>query len=222
MNSSDDASILVIGAHPDDECIGAGGTIAAHTQAGIPVDVLCLTSNQTRKTELYAACKDLGVRNVYVGDRDDFDISLKLRQEVVDVILKTRPRIVITHTPEDYNVNHVICSELVEQAVEWASHATIFENAHRVERIYHMEINSLQSRPHVIVDISKTYDTALTALKKHESQMGKSNGFYVNFYDARTRLRGVQGACERAEAFAISIPFHAGPFYAENSVKSLI
>ncbi|MHA2425540.1 MAG: PIG-L deacetylase family protein [Candidatus Thorarchaeota archaeon] len=221
MNSSGDKSILVIGAHPDDESLGAGGTIVSHTSSGIPVDVLCLTSNKTRLAELESACKELGVRKVYAGERDDFAIDLDLRQEVVEVILESRPSVVITHSPEDYNVNHVVCSELVDQAVEWASHSTIFENAHRVERIFHMEINSLLSRPHVIMDISATYDTALLALKNHESQLGKANGFYVKFYDARTRLRGVQGSCERAEAFTIKIPFHAGPFYPENSVKSL-
>ncbi len=222
MNSSDGKSIPVISAHPDDESLGAGGTIASHTASGIPVDVLCLTSNKTRLAELHAACKELGVRKVYAGERDDFAIDLDLRQEVVDTILESRPSVIITHSIEDYNVNHVVCSELVDQTVEWASHSTIFEDAHRVERIYHMEINSLLSRPHVIVDISTTYDPALSALKKHESQLEKADGFYVKFYDARTRLRGVQGSCERAEAFTIKIPFHAGPFYPENSVKRLI
>lgn len=222
MNSSDGKSILVISAHPDDESLGAGGTIASHISLGIPVDVLCLTSNKTRLAELNTACKELGVRKVYAGEREDFAIDLDLRQEVVDTILESRPSVIITHSIEDYNVNHVVCSELVDQAVEWASHSTIFENAHRVERIYHMEINSLLSRPHVIVDISTNYDSALSALKKHESQLEKADGFYVKFYDARTHLRGVQGSCERAEAFTMKIPFHAGPFYPENSVKRLI
>ncbi|MDF1538197.1 MAG: PIG-L family deacetylase [Candidatus Thorarchaeota archaeon] len=222
MNDSDATSILVVSAHPDDESLGAGGTIATHTAEGIPVDVFCLTSNNVRKVELDAACKELGVRKVYTENRGDFAIDLELRQEVVDVILETRPTIIITHSTEDYNVNHVVCSELVDQAVEWASHSTIFDNAHRVGRIYHMEINSLQSRPHIMVDISSTYETALSALKKHNSQLQKADGFYVNFYDARTRLRGVQGACERAEAFTIRIPFHAGPFYPENSVRTLL
>ena len=222
MNSSDGKSILVISAHPDDESLGAGGTIASHASSGIPVDVLCLTSNKTRLAELQAACKELGVRKVYAGERDDFAIDPDLQQEVVDTILESRPSVIITHSIEDYNINHVVCSELVDQAVEWASHSTIFENAHRVERIYHMEINSLLSRPHVIVDISTNYDSALSALKKHESQLEKADGFYVKFYDARTHLRGVQGSCERAEAFTIKIPFHAGPFYPENSVKRLI
>ncbi|MGD9381019.1 MAG: hypothetical protein PVI03_01090, partial [Candidatus Thorarchaeota archaeon] len=111
---------------------------------------------------------------------------------------------------------------MVSQAVEWASHATIFDNAHRVERIYHMEINSLFSMPNVHVDISNSYDAALQALKEHKSQIPKSDQYYVKLYDARTRLRGVQSACDRAESFTITLPTHSGPFYKQNSVKSLL
>ncbi len=215
-------SILVICAHPDDETLGAGGTIAAHTEEGVPVDVMCLTSNDIRKSELEAACADLGVREIYVGRRDDFAIDMSLRTEVVDAILHSRPKIIITHSKEDYNQNHVLCSELVSQAAEWASHTTLYDDAHKVDSIYHMEINSLLSRPQVLVDISLSYQRALKALNNHQSQIDKAEGFYLKFYDARTRLRGVQASCARAEAFTIEIPFHAGPFYPENSVKRLI
>lgn len=222
MPSDLTSSILVVCAHPDDESLGAGGTIAAHTGHGIPVDVLCLTANDTRKSELEAACKTLGVREVYVGIRDDFAIDMTLRDEVIKVILKSRPTVIITHSTDDYNLNHVQCSDLVSQSAEWASHVTIYEDAHKVERIYHMEVNSLLSRPQVFVDITDSYDVAVQALGQHKSQLKKADSFYTKFYDARTRLRGVQAACARAEAFTIEIPFHVGPFYPHNSVKQLI
>jgi LmbE family N-acetylglucosaminyl deacetylase len=216
------SSVLVIVAHPDDESLGAGGTIRQHTDLGIPVDVHCMTGNETRNSELKSACSYLGVRNLYQSDRDDFAIDMSLRNEIIGAILKSRPKIVITHSPEDYNVNHQQCAKIVFDAVEWASHTTLFENAHRVERIYNMEINTMISRPHVYVDISKTYKYALGAIKEHKSQMQKVDLFYEKLYDARTRLRGVQAKCDRAEAFSITIPEHAGPFYRENSVESLL
>ncbi len=215
-------SILVVCAHPDDESLGAGGTIALHSKNGTPVDVLCLTANEIRKTELEAACKELGVRVLRVGMRDDFAIDMSLRNDIVDMILKTRPKIIITHSTDDYNQNHIMCSQLVSQSAEWASHVTLYEDAHKVERIYHMEVNSLFSRPQVFVDITSTYEDAICALNQHKSQLKKANAFYTRFYDARTRLRGVQAACERAEAFTVEMPFHAGPFYPENNVKQLI
>lgn len=215
-------SILVVIAHPDDESIGAGGTIRKHCNADVPVDIHCMTGNETRNAELQEACSILGVRNLYLSERDDFAIDDSLRNEVVGAILKTRPKIVITHSQDDYNLNHQHCAKIVFDAVEWASHITIFENAHRVERIYNMEINTLISRPHVYVDISDTYKFSRAAIKAHKSQTIKANNFYERLYDARTRLRGVQAQCDRAEAFSITLPEHAGPFYRENSVTSLM
>ncbi|MFX1481942.1 MAG: PIG-L deacetylase family protein [Promethearchaeota archaeon] len=222
MSGSKEGVILVIVAHPDDECIGAGGTIKTHTGNGIPVDVLCMTGNENRNSELKQACGILGVRNLYLSERDDFAIDNSCMNEVVGAILKSRPQIIITHHPGDYNRNHQECARIVEDAVEWASHATIFDDAHRVERVYNMEVNTLISRPNVLVDITDSYQAALAALKKHESQLKKGDTFYAKLYDARTRLRGVQANCDRAEAFSITLPEHAGPFYKKNSVDRLI
>jgi LmbE family N-acetylglucosaminyl deacetylase len=147
---------------------------------------------------------------------------MTLTNEVVGAILKSRPRIVITHHSQDYNRNHQQCARIVDESVEWASHTTIFDDAHRVEKILNMEINTLISRPNVHVDITDSYRAALAALKKHKSQIEKADTFYEKLYDARTRLRGVQANCERAEAFSITLPEHAGPFYRENSVDLLI
>lgn len=215
-------SILVVIAHPDDESIGVGGTIRKHSDQGFPVDVHCMTGNETRNAELKEACAILGVRNLYLSERDDFAIDQCLRNEVVGAILKTRPKIIITHSLDDYNMNHQACAKTVLDAVEWASHVTLFDDAHRVERIYNMEVNTLISRPHVHVDISDTYKYALAALLSHKSQTSKSDRYYEKLYDARTRLRGVQAKCERAEVFTITLPEHAGPFYRENSVSSLL
>jgi LmbE family N-acetylglucosaminyl deacetylase len=222
MGGSSKESVLVVVAHPDDETLGAGGTIRKHVEQGVPVDVHCMTGNDTRNAEMRAACEILGVRHLYLSERDDFAIDSSLKNELIGAILKTRPTIMITHSLDDYNKNHVECANIVAHSVEWASHATVFDNAHRVQRVHHMEINSLFSIPNVHVDITSTYDTALQALNEHKSQNPKSDQYYLKLYDARTRLRGVQAACDRAEAFTITMPTHAGPFYPENSVESLL
>jgi LmbE family N-acetylglucosaminyl deacetylase len=222
MGERSDASILVVVAHPDDETLGAGGTIRVHTEQKKPVDILCMTGSDLRNPELQAACRRLGVRNLYLSEREDFAVDNSMIHEVVGAILKSRPTIVITHSSSDYNRNHSSCAEIVFEAVEWASHTTIFDNAHRVERIYNMEVNTLLSRPNVFVNVTEHYKTALAALREHKSQTGKSDDYYVKLYDARTRLRGVQSGCERAEAFSITMPEHAGPFYPENNVTSLV
>ncbi|MGY5854665.1 MAG: PIG-L deacetylase family protein [Candidatus Thorarchaeota archaeon] len=222
MTGSRNQSVLVVVAHPDDESLGAGGTIRRHVDLGIPVDVLCLSGNEERNKELTSACSILGVRDVTSSLRDDFAVDISLTSEVADIILVTRPTIVITHSPADYNRNHIMCSGIVSEAVEWASHVTLYENAHKVERIYHMEVNSLLTMPNIMVNVTDTYEAALKALSEHKSQIPKADGYYLKLYDARTRLRGVQAACDRAEAFTIELPKHVGPFYPVNSVESLL
>lgn len=222
MPTADNRSLLVVTAHPDDECIGTGGTIRRHVNQGAPVDVLCLTGNRERNLELSAACKALGVRKVLTSERDDYAIDWSLERRIVDTILESKPEIVITHSSLDYNRSHTECSKIVEDAVEWASHITQFPNAHRVRQILNMEVNSLLPGPNVMVDISEDYDAVVSALRKHKSQMSKANSFYERFYDARTRLRGVQAGCERAEAFLVVLSRHAGPFYPVNAVTSLL
>ncbi|TFG10505.1 PIG-L family deacetylase [Candidatus Thorarchaeota archaeon] len=221
MNSPDDTSLLVVIAHPDDECLGAGGTIASHAKQGIDVDLLCLTGNPVRNRELEEAAKILGVRNLLTMERDDFAIDRGLENRVVEAILQWRPKSIITHSEIDYNRNHVACANIVLDAIEWASHVTQFERAHRVDRVYQMEVNTLLSKPNVMINVTDSYDTALEALRCHKSQMDKADGYYERFYDARTRLRGVQSACDRAEAFCISLPKHAGPFYPKNCTDRL-
>jgi LmbE family N-acetylglucosaminyl deacetylase len=222
MSGSDEGTILVVVAHPDDESIGAGGTIRRHVDYGVKVDVHCMTGNEVRNAELKDACGILGVRNLYLSERDDFAIDKELANEVVGAILKSRPTIIITHHSSDYNHNHQQCAMIVNQAAEWASHTTIFDDAHRVERIYNMEINTMIAHPNVHVDITESYPAALAALKKHKSQIKKADSFYEKLYDARTRLRGVQAKCKRAEAFSITLTEHAGPFYEKNNVVRLI
>ncbi len=216
------AALLVVCAHPDDECIGAGGTILTHTTQGVPVDVLCLTGNDLRNDELKNACSRLGVRSLFLSERDDFAIDMDLVNEVIGAILKSRPSAIITHSDDDYNHNHRNTAEIVDRAVEWASHTTVFDNAHRVPRIYHMEINTTLSKPQVFVNITQFYQNAVAALREHKSQVGKANDYYLKLYDARTALRGVQSACGRAEAFSVTLPTHAGPFYPTNNVSSLV
>ena len=222
MSNTEKGTILVVVAHPDDECLGAGGTIRKHVEAGAAVDVHCMTGNEERNEELRAACGVLGARNLYLSERDDFAVGMDLAKEIVGAILKSRPDIIITHSSVDYNRNHRMCAEVVWEAAEWASHATVFDDAHRVTRIYNMEVNSLFTHPNVMVDISNTYEQALAALRKHDSQTGKAGSFYEKLYDVRTRLRGVQAMTERAEAFVVTPLEHAGPFYEKNSVDSLL
>lgn len=126
--------VLVIAAHPDDEVLGCGGTMARHAASGDEVSLLILgeglTSRQQKrnaeelKSELRdlqectrASAKILGVHQVLFEALPDnrFD-SLDLIEVVKRIEAakgKVRPDLVYTHHSGDLNVDHRITHEAV-------------------------------------------------------------------------------------------------------------
>lgn len=117
--------ILVIAAHPDDEVLGMGGTIAKLVKDECQVDVLIVTdgsSSQYRDSDHLAEiieakkietrnCADvLGVRDVYYGELPDMKLDttphVRINQVIEDVIDKVQPDTVFTHFWGDVNCDH--------------------------------------------------------------------------------------------------------------------
>ena len=122
---------LVIAAHPDDEVLGVGGTIAKLSQAGTEVSVLYVTGGKGGRQmskesesddvkreqdilsiEIQKACNSLGVKKhvslSFPDNRLDtvsrMDISLKISE----CMSSFNPDVVFTHHPGDYNWDHTI------------------------------------------------------------------------------------------------------------------
>ncbi|HTD46521.1 MAG TPA: PIG-L deacetylase family protein [bacterium] len=111
-------SVLVIGAHPDDEVLGVGGTIARHVHGGDRVSVLILTDGVTshhpvtepQKAAARAACRALGVHEVRFVDLPDQRLDsvplLDIIRPISDAIRDLRPQVVYTHHHGDANQDH--------------------------------------------------------------------------------------------------------------------
>jgi N-acetyl-1-D-myo-inositol-2-amino-2-deoxy-alpha-D-glucopyranoside deacetylase len=133
--------LLVIGAHPDDEVLLAGGTLAACAAAGFPTGVICLTRGEqgpisdpslanranlgdVRLLELRAACTELGVPFVRCYRRQDGNLRWANHSAIVRqlaAVLQTRrPNAVITFGEDGlyYHPDHVATHELALRAVE--------------------------------------------------------------------------------------------------------
>lgn len=119
------SKILVIAAHPDDEVLGMGGTIAKLTQAGNEVYVLIVTDGSSSQykdfdnlSEIIANkkietknCSDiLGVKEVLYGYLPDMKLDtishIEINKVIEDVIKKICPEIVYTHFWGDVNMDH--------------------------------------------------------------------------------------------------------------------
>jgi len=216
--------IMAIFAHPDDETFGCGGTLALHAEKGHAVGALSLTcSEETRKDELVAAAKALGIDEPIIFGEANIEPSPGLIRRISDVIVDRRPRVVITHLPFDYHREHRLAHELVKEAVEWAGHATIYGEPWVVGRLLLMEVNTLIPSPQVVVDISEAWPRKKAAIEAYTSQLAKFQwGYYQDFMEKKAELRGVQGGCRYAEAYQIEPIAENSPFFPEKASKSLL
>ena len=75
-------NVLVIGAHPDDECIGAGGTIAKHIEKGdsvFNVDSSILLDLSGKKTDFRFDLVYKRQWNIVFSEKDEAQMEERLR-----------------------------------------------------------------------------------------------------------------------------------------------
>ena len=109
-------TVLVVGAHPDDNDFGAGGTVARAAIKGAKVIYLIATTGQRgssdetmtperlsdmRKKEQEDAARVLGVREVHFLSYVDGELipDIRLKEQVVIHIRRFRPEMVFTMDP---------------------------------------------------------------------------------------------------------------------------
>ena len=119
------SKILVVAAHPDDEVLGMGGTIAKLTKAGNEVNVLIVTDGsssqyrdsvglqkiiENKKKETWACAQTLGVKNVFYGEQPDMKLDctphININKVIESLIDELGPDTVYTHFWGDVNVDH--------------------------------------------------------------------------------------------------------------------
>jgi N-acetylglucosamine malate deacetylase 1 len=120
-------NVLVVAAHPDDELLGAGGTVARHTASGdhVKLAVMCegvsLRYNpewdaQVRKQASDAA-RILGTDDLFMGNLPDQRLETIPLQEVASKIEKLieecHPEVIYTHFAGDINRDHQVLAEAV-------------------------------------------------------------------------------------------------------------
>lgn len=120
--------ILVVVAHPDDEVLGAGGTILKHVKNGDQVSVLILGDGVTsrgasaaekkkRIAQAKKAANFLGAKEVFLENLPDnkFDAVplLDIVKKVERVINKIKPAVIYTHFGEDLNIDHRLTFQAV-------------------------------------------------------------------------------------------------------------
>ena len=124
-------NILVVAAHPDDEVLGAGATIARHAKAGDKVSVLISPVTRSRgaadaqshralRHQTETAARILGVDSLnfanFPDNRMDTVALLDVVKAIEGVAARLNPETVYTHCARDLNVDHEVAARAVATA----------------------------------------------------------------------------------------------------------
>lgn len=187
--------ILIVAAHPDDEILGVGGTIARHIEAGDEVYALILGEGQTSRYEkregaregiveelhknTLAAVSVLGIKEVFfenfADNRFDREDLLDIVKAVERKIAALQPRIIYTHHRGDLNIDHQITYRAVLTATRPMADQPVkeiytFETVSSTE--WNFTYRGEQFAPNVFVKLTEEqFGKKLAAMEKYETEL---------------------------------------------------
>ena len=183
--------ILAIGAHPDDVELGCGATIAKEISLGKLVGILDLTrgelgtrgSAEIRDKESAEAANILGVSiRENLAFADGFFVNDKEHQmEVIKIIRKYQPQIVLCNAIEDRHIDHQKGSNLVSDACFLSGLRKVEtildgvnQEAWRPKHVYHY-IQWKNIDPDFVVNVDQFIHKKIEAVKAYGSQFYDPN-----------------------------------------------
>jgi LmbE family N-acetylglucosaminyl deacetylase len=196
------ARVLAIGAHPDDIEIAAGGTLAKMRDAGNPIAALVLTQGEKggnaelRQNEAKSGAVFLGLDDIQVLDCTDTRLmtdAVDVTNAIEEMIQKTKPDIIFTHSNHDIHQDHQLVYEATLRAAR-DTRTTIL--------CYESPSVTQDFRPTYFVEVGDYVDIKIQAVKEHRDQRKKS---YMRADLIRSKLtfRGGQAKVEYAEGFEV-------------------
>jgi bacillithiol biosynthesis deacetylase BshB1 len=221
--------ILAFGAHPDDVELGCSGTILKEISLGKTVGIVDLTrgelgtrgSAEIRDQEANAAAKILGVSvRENLNMRDGFFVNDEKHQlEIIKMLRKYQPEIVLCNAIDDRHIDHGKGSKLVSDACFLSGLLKIetlldgeVQKPWRPKLVYHY-IQWKNIVPDFVVDITGFTDTKTQAILAYSSQFYDPNSkepespiSSQNFLESlnyRSRDLGRLTGVEHAEGFTV-------------------
>ncbi len=221
--------ILAIGSHPDDVELSCSGTLAKEIDRGKKVGILDLTRGElgtrgtaeTRDKEAAEAARILGVKIRHNLEFSDgfFENNVSHQLEIIKILRKYRPEIVLCNAINDRHIDHGKGSKLVSDACFLSGLRkieTIYEknnqSAWRPKHVYHY-IQWKNLTPDIVVDISGYMDKKMDSVRAYKTQFFDNESKEPvtpissdNFFDSityRARDLGRLIGTEHAEGFTV-------------------
>ena len=158
--------LLAVFAHPDDESMGMGGTLAKYSAEGVETSLVCASRGergwfgpeeqnpgcerlgQIRTMELENAVKELGMKELHFLNYIDGDLDKAEPAEVIGKIVshirRIQPQVIVTFPPDgNYgHPDHIAIGQFTQAAIVCAADSSYvdLENlpAQRVSKLYYM------------------------------------------------------------------------------------
>jgi len=206
--------VLVIAAHPDDELLGCGGTLALHARNGDSVTTLIVCegeslrygkegTNQLAATNRAAAM--VGIKETRLLGFPDQKLDTFTLTEIIrpleSAVLEIRPSIVYCQYGGDINRDHELLFRAslvaIRPVVEFIQAVYTFDTASSTEWAYPRSFV-----PDTWVDIAETLEIKLNAMACYESEVRKyPHPRSLKSLEYRARAWGNHCCLEAAEVF---------------------
>ena len=212
------SNILAICAHPDDESLGLGGTLALHAKKGDLVHVLVFATGQydrdesekgisQRRMQGEKACKILGVKKFQFLNYDDQKLDTipltELTKKIEDAIKKWKPNTIYTHFWGDMNQDHRKIYEATLIATRPKKRSPIkevicYETPSSTDNVY----GSRNFNPNFFVDIKKFMKKKKQAVNQYRNEIPAfPHPRSIKAIDNRAKFWGSMVNLDYAEAF---------------------
>ena len=227
MPRADSVDVLAIGAHPDDVELFAGGTLLRLAALGYTTGIVDLTRGEaaTRGTaDERAAEAERAAGVLRLAHRESLDLgdarlddSERGRSAIVEVLRRLRPRLVLTHHPDQPHPDHAAAARAVVAAAYLAGVAKFAPGAdglaaHRPSAVAHFGLPASVA-PSFVVDVSDFADARRDAILCHRTQVydpastappsAVSAAGFLERLDARHRYYGSLVQARVGEAFFV-------------------
>jgi LmbE family N-acetylglucosaminyl deacetylase len=159
--------MMLVAAHPDDECFGFGGALSLAAANGVETYVVCLTDGQAaknrgdaesaaalgkmRRAEFEASCRVLGVAHQEVLDYHDAQLEFvdfsEASGRLVEIMRRFQPQVVLTFGMDgglNTHPDHMMVSALTTAAFHWSGQAKRYPDVGKIyqpQRLYHLSTN---------------------------------------------------------------------------------
>jgi N-acetylglucosamine malate deacetylase 1 len=211
--------MTVIAPHPDDETLGAGGTIARFADQGVDISVLIVSGHlpplykqgefETTRREADAALRSLGARNwkfLQIPATKVHELPVaELNDKISGYLRETNPEVVLVPFPDRHIDHRSVFDAAMVSCRPSHSKAPRVVLAYETLSETHWNAPGIEPAftPDFYVDISNYMDRKKAGLECYVSQLANSPARCIDACTALARFRGSQNGCTYAEAFKL-------------------